>query len=423
MNSPERSLSLKERIIAVGMVGTLAMGAVVGVCSAETSLTRKPIIEQIQPTIDSDAMSPAEPPATPLSPGAAVRPPVKNAEQCVASLPVSFLAGQTLMIGIQSEDMSSQAAIFKRYHVGGAVLMDAPSNPYDGSIRRFKKAAGSRGDKVLISTDEEGGEVQRFSSLGVIPAPQQVADTLSPSQAQKLIAHHGVKLKDAGVDMVLGPLADVAPHRGSGTLGDRIFSSNPDVVSAYDRAYVRGWQAAGLLPTLKHFPGMGSASGNTDYQSATTPPLSSLKRRDFVPYKKLAKSGTAVMVGNQNVPGWFRGPASLSPKVDRYLRTTLGYQNNLVVTDALNAAAISQVSSEAHAVVDAIAAGNDMALIVEASNNPGSNAELIKHLEAGLEKAVSGGTIPKQQLVESVLRKLTAQHINACSLVSGAKAL
>ncbi len=375
--------SLRNRAIAAGLAGVLAAGSVVGIASAKVT--------------NSLSSEPA-------------------AEQCIDNLPTSFLAGQVLMVGIQAEGMSNQASVFKRYHVGGAVLMTAPSNPYDGSIKRFKRAAGRRGDPVLISTDEEGGEVQRFSAIGALPSPMQVANTLRPSQAQKLITQHGRKLKDVGVDMVLGPLADVAPRQGYGPLGDRVFSSNPQVVSAYDRAYVRGWQAAGLLPTLKHFPGMGSASGNTDYQPAITPSLSSLKQRDFVPYKKLAKSGTAIMVGNQTVPGWLKGPASLSPLVDRYLRKTLGYQNNLVVTDALNAAAVTHAVSETQAVVDAIAAGNDMALIVEGSNDTASNAKLIKQLEAGLEKAVWSGAIPKPQLADSVLRKLTAQHIAACSI-------
>jgi beta-N-acetylhexosaminidase len=374
------------------MAGVLAMGSVVGSRSAEANPTGAP-------TIPPESVQPA-----------------RSAEQCADSLPVKFLAGQVLMVGIQARAMSSQAAIFKRYHVGGAVLMNAPSNPYDGSIKRFKKAAGSRGDKVLISTDEEGGEVQRFSSLGVLPSAEQIAHTLSPAKAQKLITQHGTKLKAVGVDMVLGPLADVAPRQGSGPLGSRVFSSNPNVVSTYDQAYVSGWERAGLLPTLKHFPGLGSASGNTDYQAATTPPLRSLKLRDFTPYKRLATSGTAVMVGNQNVPGWFKGPASLSRVVDRYLRQRLGYGNSLVVTDALNAAAITQEDAEARAVVDAIAAGNNMALIVEPSTDPTSSAGLIRHLEAGLEKAVGSGTISKQQLAESVLGKMTAQHIEPCSL-------
>lgn len=394
MNSPELNLHLRGRLVAACLAGSLVLGSMVSPASSETN----PIAPDQSPTS--------------TKPG----PPVRTAEQCSDSLPLGFLAGQALMVGIQAEDMSSQASLFRRYHVGGAVLMDAPADPYGSSIRRFKKAAGSLGDPVLISTDEEGGEVQRFSSLGVLPPPEQVAGSMGPKQARQLVARHGRKLKAAGVDMVLGPLADVAPQRGQGPLGDRVFSSDPRIVSAYDRAYVRGWQQAGLLPTLKHFPGLGSATGNTDYQAAVAPPLRSLKGRDFIPYKKLASSGTAVMVGNQNVPGWFKGPASLSPTVDKYLRKTLGYGNSLVVTDALNAAAITQVTTETQAVVDAIAAGNDMALIVEPSGDPASSARLIKRLETGLKSAITRGIITKQKLAESALRKFTAQHVNPCSL-------
>lgn len=434
MNSLEQSPLLRNRVLAIGLAGALAMGSIVGVSSADTNRMPRPRTAEQSLLPNSDpggnlvinepsaptaaTLSLANNPVIPAAPTTSEQSqPARTVEQCADSLPVSFLAGQVLMIGIQADDLSSQAAIFKRYHVGGATLMSAPTNPYDGSIKRFKKEAGSRRDPVLISTDEEGGEVQRFSALGSLPAPEQAASTISPRKAQQLVTYVGRKLKAVGVDMVLGPLADVSPEHGSGPMGSRVFSSNPYAVSTYDRAYVHGWQAAGLIPTLKHFPGMGSASGDTDYEPATTPPLSSLKKRDFIPYKELAKSGTAVMVGNQTVPGWFKGPASLSSTVDRYLRKTLGYENTFIVTDALNAVAVTDVATEAHAVVDAIAAGNNMALIVESSSSPSSNTQFIKYLEAGLEKAVSKNAISKQQLANSVLRKLAAQHIAACSLV------
>jgi beta-N-acetylhexosaminidase len=299
--------------------------------------------------------------------------------------------------------------------------MDAPANPNDGSIEYFKTTAASPGNPLLIATDEEGGQVQRFQSLGALPAPEQVANSLSPAQAEAQIAQHGTKLKTIGIDMILGPLADVAPVQGSGPLGNRVFSNDPATVSAYAQAYVRGWQAAGLLPTLKHFPGLGSASGNTDYRPSTTPPLSSLEQRDFLPYKSLAGSGTAVMVGNQNVPGWFTGPASLSPVVDTYLRRQLGYTNSLIITDSLDAAAITATSSVADAVVNAISAGNDMVIIVPP--NPADatgdvNSTLISQSEAALANAVTHSTLSKQQLATSVVRKLSLQHISACSLSS-----
>jgi beta-N-acetylhexosaminidase len=339
--------------------------------------------------------------------------------QCAEELPVSVLVGQVLMVGLPANQMTDQASMFRQYHVGGVVLMSSPTNSSDGSIKSFKSA--SLPLPLIISTDEEGGLVQRFKSLGTLPSPQVVANTMSTRQVQQLIGRHATKLKSVGIDMVLGPLADVAPTNAAGALGSRVFSSDPYTVWQYDLAYIKGWQSAGLLPTIKHFPGMGSASANTDYQTATTPPLSLLKQRDFVPYRKLAGEGAAVMVGNQNVPGWFSGPASLSPVVDKYLRNTLGYSASLIVTDSLAAAAITSQYTLPNAVVDAIAAGNDMALIVGPDTSAittQSNQNLINRSELALKQAVTIGRISKQHLAMSVVRKLAVQKISACSVMA-----
>ncbi|MGH7239756.1 MAG: glycoside hydrolase family 3 N-terminal domain-containing protein, partial [Candidatus Saccharimonadales bacterium] len=137
------------------------------------------------------------------------------------------------------------------------------------------------------------------------------------------------------------------------------------------------------------------------------------------PYEHgMAETGTAVMVGNQTVPGWSHGPASLSSVVHRYLRDKLGFHNNLVVTDALNAVAIENVTSnETQAVVRAIKAGNDMALFIESSGYAGADALPFGDIKKGLKQAVREGEIPKRQIAMSVARKLAAQHISACSLI------
>lgn len=392
--SKESQISHKQAVIAG--VCVVAAGLAIAGCAATRSR------QASLPEIPAPAIKISEQPRTPA--------------QCLAALPLKFLAGQVLMLGVQADGLSTEAALFKQYDIGGAAMMTAPANPSDGSIAAFKATAASESVPVLVATDEEGGSVQRFSVLGALPAPQEVAATMSPAQAEQLVEHHGTLLKAAGVDMVLGPLADVAPAQGTGALGDRVFSADPGVVAAYAAAYVHGWQEAGLAPTLKHFPGMGSASTNTDYGVAVTPPLSELKQRDFLPYRGQATSGTAVMIGNQNVPGWFMGPASLSPVANKYLRQALGYQNNLVITDSLSVPAVAAAAAEANAAVAAITAGNDIALLVEPGASPTPAPGVILAAEAGLEQAVQGGAIPKQQLVASVLRKLALQHVSACTL-------
>ena len=347
------------------------------------------------------------------------KPPMLTSEQCTAHLPDGFLTGQVLIVGIDGRDLASRASLIKQFSIGGVVLTSAPIEPYDGSIQAFKTTAASLNVSPLITSDEEGGIIQRFTVLGALPSPREAAATMTPAQAQQLITRYGQKLKAAGVDMVLGPLADVAPTRGDGVLGSRVFSSDPQTVANFAEAYVRGWEAAGLVPVLKHFPGMGSATGNTDYTLATTPPFSSLRQRDFLPYENgMAVSGTAVMVGNQTVPGWFTGPASLSPVVDSYLRIMLGYSADLVMTDSLSAVAVTSVTDQATAVVDAVAAGNDMVIAADPPSDLSSDTALLQEIQTGLTAALQDKTISRQRLIAAVTRKLQAQHVDPCSVKS-----
>jgi beta-N-acetylhexosaminidase len=337
----------------------------------------------------------------------------------VQRLPFPVLAGQLVMIGLKADQFVAEQATLRANHIGAIAVMTAPSNPNDGSIARFKVVAGAPGAPLFVATDEEGGTIQRFRSLGTLPSEATVAKTMSPAAATAMIRAHGIKLKDVGIDMVLGPVADVSPTTGTGPLGSRAFSSNPQTVATYTKAYTTGWQGADLIATAKHFPGLGSATGNTDFTPATTPPLTVLKARDLVPYQGLAGTGTAVMVGNQVVPNWSGGPSSLSPSVDDYLRGPLGFANNLVITDSLTAQAITSETPAPEAAVQAIAAGNDIALVVnlpDATNAQGR--ELAADTATALVAALTHGQLSRTSVEQSVLRKLGAQHVSACTLLA-----
>ncbi len=162
--------------------------------------------------------------------------------------------------------------------------MTWPAGATGAQLRAFKRAGKL---PLLISTDEEGGTVQRFRRVGVLPSASKVASTMTPAQAEQMIAAHAAKLHALGVDVANAPVVDVRPLQGLGPIGSRSFSTDPNVVSAFASAYVKGWESAGVLPVLKHFPGHGSASADSHTAEAVTPPLSQLRQRDLLPYAAL----------------------------------------------------------------------------------------------------------------------------------------
>ncbi|MEI8241072.1 MAG: glycoside hydrolase family 3 N-terminal domain-containing protein, partial [Actinomycetota bacterium] len=266
--------------------------------------------------------------------------------------------------------------------VGGVVLM-APSDAFAGDLTRHiheLDAAARHG--VLVATDEEGGTVQRLSALGSL-ASQSEMSRLPRAEVRQLLDTHAAVVAAAGVDVVLAPVVDVRPSSGTSPIGNsRLFAGNPKSVSELARLYVGAWESAGILPILKHFPGHGSATGDTHTSFATTPPLSQLRLRDLVPYAQLSTSGAGVMVGHLIVPGLTNGaPASLSPAAIHLLRTDYGYANALVITDSLEMKAVGL--SVPAAAVKAIAAGVDVVIFTRTSEAAGVITALVDAVHVG----------------------------------------
>lgn len=347
-------------------------------------------------------------------PATATPSPRRTAAECIADLPLSFKLGQKIMISATAETVAQAASVAARYHVGGIILMDQVSATAVDSLQRRQALP------MLVATDQEGGIVQRYKSEGLLPAAADVPARLTPSQYQARIAQDDRYLRQQGITMNLAPVADVAPVSGTSVLGGRIYSSDPTVVSEYVRADVAAGLSSGILPTLKHFPGLGSATGNTDYGPATTPSWSTFQSRDLVPYRQLAGESVAVMVGNQTVPGLTDGlPASLSrAAITDELRDGLGYKNNVVITDALNAKAITSRHSISRAAVMSWQAGSDIALVVGTTPGESLNTQVANIISLG-QQAVQGGQLSGNEINASVGRlfALPQKQADACQLV------
>jgi beta-N-acetylhexosaminidase len=299
---------------------------------------------------------------------------------------------------------------------GGVIFFgsSAPTDLHD----RLHWLAGQAPDGIppLIMTDEEGGGVQRMANLaGNLPWPAEMAATMSPAEVRQLVAQVARRMAAYGVTMDLGPVLDLASGAGPDAIhtdGPRSFGPLPSTATTYGLAFAQGLEDGGVMPVVKHFPGEGQASANTDYGPASTPSLSSLEAADLLPFEAAIAAGLpAVMVGNASIPGLSSVPASLSPAViNGLLRHELGFQG-LVITDSLSAQAIGALGiGVPQAAEEAIAAGADMVLF--SSSSPSATfQQAVDRLVA----AVSGGRIAAEQLDASVLRVLAAKQVNLCA--------
>lgn len=262
---------------------------------------------------------------------------------------------------------------------------------------------------LIISTDEEGGNVDRLAPYyGPSPSPQVLAATGDPQQAYIQARLDSQRLLASGINTDLAPLADV--YQGGAVDQNRMFGTTPDQVITYAGAFLDGLQQNGVVGTLKHWPGIGSAPANPDYGlSVITHSQAQLNAIDFAPFRALLSHQPGmIMVTHVMVPAYdTRVPATLSPVlINQVLRGQLGYQG-VVITDSMDAKGLLQFMQQrgytnpsqaiAEASVQAILAGAD---IVEGPIEPDRLAAVV----AALTSAVQSGRISQEHLRQSLHR-------------------
>lgn len=291
------------------------------------------------------------------------------------------------------------------YPVGGVIFFSR-----NIQTRKQTKTFISRLQKVskyplFISVDEEGGEVSRIannSNMGTtkFPSMKTIGDTGDESKAFEVGDTIGKEIHELGFNLDFAPVADLDTNPDSPEIGDRSFSSDPEIAGKMVAEVVKGLQGQNVSATLKHFPGHGSASEDTHKGYADiTQSIKRLREVEFVPFQSGIEAGAdLIMVSHLAITSVTdnKTPASMSPLIiTEILRNELGYQN-IVITDALNMKAITDYYTPAKAAVTAIEAGADILLMPE---------NLEEAFDA-VSQAILDGDLDEKRIDESVTRIL-----------------
>lgn len=318
------------------------------------------------------------------------------------------LAGQVLVVPAPAEDVS-QVAPEVQLGVGGIILYGSSGPENLAQQLAALDAKAPAGVAPVVMTDEEGGSVQRLTNLvGALPSARQMAATMSPQQIQQLGLSTGASLRAAGVTVDLAPVLDLDGGPGPSARdpdGTRSFSNSWTTAAADGIAFAKGLMAAGVTPVVKHFPGLGSATGNPDDGPASTLPYSQLEMGGLLPFAAAVRQRLpAVMVGDASVPGLTTVPASISSAVIQgVLRQQLHFQG-LVMTDSLSAGALSSAGySVPQAAVAALRAGADLLLFNATAAQLGA---LTSATITAIVAAVDSGMLPRTELIEAVSQVL-----------------
>jgi beta-N-acetylhexosaminidase len=260
---------------------------------------------------------------------------------------------------------------------------------------------------LIVAIDQEGGRVSRLNPARGFPATRSQAEigaSGDPAQAFEAGSSMGATLAAAGIDLDLAPVVDVNVNPTNPAIGalERSFSADPAVVVSMAEAEIHGLHEHGVRAAIKHFPGLGSASANTDFDHVDV--TKTWTEAELEPFETLIAAGLpdAVMTGhivNDTLdPGI---PASLSaPTVDGILRGRLGW-TGAVMTDDLGAEAITSAYSQADAVALALEAGNDLLLF---ANQTVYVPDLATELVDTIVGLVTSGRISEARIDQSVER-------------------
>jgi beta-N-acetylhexosaminidase len=212
-------------------------------------------------------------------------------------------------------------------------------------------------------------------------------------------------LKESGINLNLAPVVDLDLNPEGLIAGNgRSFGPDPELVFRHARAFISAHHKHGILTTLKHFPGKGSAGKDTHFELADVTYL--YRDQELYPFSRLIQEGLAdlVMTSHLNHREWDKDyPVTLSPKVlQGMLRGKLGYRGVIISDDLLMGAIVKQFSLE-EACVLAVQAGVD--ILLASNNSPeGDDPYLFHRIHETLVKAVEQGRISSNRIELSCSR-------------------
>lgn len=275
-----------------------------------------------------------------------------------------------LVIGISATELQPAERDWLAHPaVGGVILFtrNFASRQQVTDLCAELRAAAPR--PLIVCVDQEGGPVQRFregfSALPELSRLGALFDTDAVGAMQLARRHAWLmasEMRAIGLDLSFAPVVDL--KRGNRAIGERAFHASPGIVANLGAAYVQGLHAAGMVATLKHFPGHGSVLEDTHYDAALDPrPLAVLEAEDLLPFRTGFSAGAeAVMMAHVSYPAVDVEPAGYSRVWIDYLRRELKF-SGVIFSDDIGMAAAHSVGGVAARLKAHYDAGCDSVLV------------------------------------------------------------
>ena len=381
----------RRPVLLAALVGAGSLAGcslIPGSSSAGSSPSAKP--QAPEPAASTAAPSPT----AAASPAPSATATATATDGALAGWSLEEKVGQLMMVGVdaQAPKQSSNEAV-DTHHVGNIFIAGrttAGSQATQKVISSFTSKVGpgtTHATPMLVATDQEGGEVQVLAGSGFSDIPSALDQSAQPRDQLVASARTwGKELADVGVNMNLAPVADLvdiarpASNEPIGRWG-REYGHDAATVSSQAGAFAEGMQASKVIPTYKHFPGLGRVKDNTDTSAGVVDSTTTRSADTAVSVifgAAIAAGAPVIMVSSATYslidPS---APAVFSSTiVTDMLRREMGF-SGVVITDDVSAAVQVQDVSAGDRAVRAIRAGCDLVL---ASADPTVAADMVKAL-------------------------------------------
>ena len=320
------------------------------------------------------------------------------------------IAQMLIVYYIGDEYDENLSNIIKEVKPGGFILMSDNITTYDRTLNFVKGMQNDSDIPMIISTDEEGGSVQRIKgirdiSVTDIPYMYYLGQTKDKNLAYKVGEIIANELRTIGVNLTYAPVMDIYSNPNNTVIGKRSFGSDPNTVYDMATSLKNGIEDNLVNTCIKHFPGHGDTETDSHFETPIiNKTLDELENSDLLPFIKSINDTNMIMVGHIALPKITTSsiPASLSKEIVTDLLKNKYNYKGLVITDALNMRSLTDNYSDKEIYTMAINAGVDLLLMPNGSKNA------IKYIK----EAIDDEEIDINTINESVRKILTYKYSN-----------
>ncbi len=330
--------------------------------------------------------------------------------------------GQLLMVHFHGDDINEDAKkLVQNVHVGGIIYynwsndLNSPQQIRNLSLHLQELAIKNRFPiPLLIAVDQEGGVVNRLTNgFTIFPGNKALAMTGDLKLGELSAFAMGQELRAVGVNLNLSPVVDINNHFASSVIGIRSFGYSVDKVISFAKNSMLGYGRAGIITSLKHFPGHGHVKVDSHEDlPVLNKSLEQLENMEFVPFGELASQADIIMTAHIMVPAFdSKNCTTLSKDTLSYLRRELGFEGVIMTDSLVMEGLLKNCSSIDEAAIRALNAGCDI-LLLGGKKMMGSVANLeltvadVQRIHAAIVNAVRKGIVSESRLNEAVQRIL-----------------